>query len=122
MKKMAELHDVEKETVDVVFGKSSAEMQARADLELINKWEVPKVWSIDEDHDTFIDIYNSSPNTDTKLKAIFNRELAKMVKEEQMQAQGQQQQEWPVSQGMENQALAQASNQQNPVATSLAQV
>jgi hypothetical protein len=37
MKKMAELHDVEKETIDVVFGKSSAEMQAMADLDLINK-------------------------------------------------------------------------------------
>lgn len=121
MKKMAELHDVEKETIDVVFGKSSAEMQARADLELINKWEVPPVWGIDEDHDTFIDIYNSSPNTDTKLKAIFNRELAKMIKEEQMQAMQQQPQE-PVSQGMENQALAQATNQQNPIATSLAQI
>lgn len=121
MKKMAELHDVEKETIDVVFGKSSAEMQAMADLELINKGKLPKVWSLDEDHDTFIDIYNSSPNTETKLKAIFMRELAKMAKEEQMQAQ-QQPQQAPVSAGMENQALAQASNQNRPVATSLAQV
>lgn len=121
MKKMADLHDVDKELVDVVFWKSSAEMQAVADLELINKWVVPKVWSLEEDHDTFIDIYNSSPNTDTKLKAIFMRELAKMAREEQMQAVWQQQQA-PVSAGMENQALAQASNKQNPVATSLAQV
>lgn len=122
MKKMAELHDVEKETIDVVFGKSSAEMQAMADLEMINKGKVPPVWSIDEDHDTFIDIYNSSPNTETKLKAIFNRELAKMIKEEQMQAMQQQPQWAPVSAWMENQALAQASNKQNPTASSLAQV
>jgi len=121
MKKMAELHDVEKETIDVVFGKSSAEMQAMADLELINKGKLPKVWSLDEDHDTFIDIYNSSPNTETKLKAIFMRELAKMAKEEQMKAVWQQPPA-PVSAGMENQALAQASNQQTPVATSLANI
>lgn len=119
MKKMAELHDVEKETIDVVFGKSSAEMQAMADLDLINKWEVPKIGSIDEDHDTFIDIYNSSPNTETKLKAIFNRELAKAAKEEMMQ---QQPQQAPVSAWMENQALAQASNKQAATATSLAQI
>lgn len=119
MKKMAELHDVEKETIDVVFGKSSAEMQAMADLDLINKWTIPKIWSIDEDHDTFIDIYNSSPNTETKLKAIFNRELAKAAKEEMMQ---QQPQQAPVSAWMENQALAQASNKQTATATSLAQI
>jgi hypothetical protein len=47
--------------------------------------------------------------------------MAKIAKEEMMQAQGQQQQA-PVSQGMENQALAQASNKQAPTATSLAQI
>ena len=120
MKKMAELHDVEKETIDVVFGKSSAEMQAMTDLDLINRWIVPKVWSIDEDHDTFIDIYNSSPNTKTKFKAIFMREMAKLAKEEMMQVQ--QQQQAPVSAGMENQALAQASNKQWSNVSSLAQI
>jgi len=118
---MADLHDVDKEVIDVVFNQSWAEMQAMADLDMINKGEVPKVWSIDEDHDTFIDIYNSSPNTETKLKAILMRQMAKIAKEEMMQAQWQQQQA-PVSQGMENQALAQASNKQAPTATSLAQV
>ena len=122
MKKMAELHDVEKETIDVVFGKSSAEMQAMTDLDLINRWIVPKVWSIDEDHDTFIDIYNSSPNTKTKFKAIFMREMAKLAKEEMMQVQQQQQQQAPVSAGMENQALAQASNKQWSNVSSLAQI
>lgn len=73
---MAELHDVDKEVTDVVFGKSQAEMQAMADLELIAKGEVPKINDIMEDHETFIDIYNSSPNTETKLKAIFARQLA----------------------------------------------
>lgn len=121
MKIMADLHDVDKEVIDVVFNQSGAEMQAMADLDMINKGEVPKVWSIDEDHDTFIDIYNSSPNTETKLKAILMRQMAKIAKEEMMQAQWQQQQA-PVSQGMENQALAQASNKQAPTATSLAQV
>jgi len=121
MKIMADLHDVEKEIVDVVFGKSQAEMQAMEDLNLINKGIVPKVWDISEDHDTFIDIYNSSPNTETKMKAIFNRQLAKAAQEEMMKATGQEQQA-PVSAGMENQALAQASNKATPTATSLAQV
>lgn len=43
MKIMADLHDVDKEIVDVVFGKSQAEMQAMEDLNLINKGIVPKV-------------------------------------------------------------------------------
>lgn len=118
---MADLHDVDKEIVDVVFGKSQAEMQAMEDLNLINKGIVPKVWDISEDHDTFIDIYNSSPNTETKMKAIFNRQLAKAAQEEMMKATGQEQQA-PVSAWMENQALAQASNRATPTATSLAQV
>lgn len=120
MVEMATLHDVDEDIIDVTFGESSAEMQAKADLLQINKWVVPKVWSIDEDHDTFIDIYNSSPNTQTKLKAIFARQLAKMAKEEMMKQQGQQQA--PVSQGMENQALAQSINKQSASATSLASI
>jgi len=40
------------------------------------------------------------------------REMAKLAKEEMMQVQQQQQQQAPVSAGMENQALAQASNKQ----------
>lgn len=123
MKIMADLHDVDKEITDVVFWKSQAEMQAMEDLVLIGKWIVPKIWGLDEDHDTFIDIYNSSPNTETKLKAIFNRQLAKAAQQEMMKmAQQQPQQVAPVSPWMENQALAQASNRATPNATSLAQV
>jgi hypothetical protein len=43
MKIMADLHDVDKSVIDVVFNQSGAEMQAMADLDMINRGEVPKV-------------------------------------------------------------------------------
>jgi hypothetical protein len=93
-------------------------MQARIDLELISKWIVPKVNSLDEDHETFIDIYQMSPNTETKMRAIFARQLAK----QQRDSMNQKPVEQPMSDWVQNQAMSQQMSQQQSGATSLANI
>lgn len=80
---------------------------------------MPKIRSIDEDHETFIDIYQMSPNTETKMRAIFARQMAKMQRDAMQQ---EPQAEKPMSAGIENQAMAQQMSAQQSGATSLANV
>lgn len=63
-----------KEETNVYIDLSAEEIQAKEDLELINRNELPKPSeNLEEDHWTYVVIYQSAINTDAKRKAIEQR-------------------------------------------------
>lgn len=70
----------EKERANVYIDLSSEEIQAREDLELINRNEAPKqCTNPQEDHWTFVVIYQSAIDTDAKWRAIEDRMKLYMI-------------------------------------------
>jgi FKBP-type peptidyl-prolyl cis-trans isomerase (trigger factor) len=71
---------LEKEAINVYIDMSTEEIQAREDLELINRNEMPKECeNPQEDHWTFVVIYQSAIDTPAKWKAIEQRMRLYMI-------------------------------------------
>lgn len=65
---------LEKERINVYVDPTAEEIQAREDLELINRNEDPKpCTNPEEDHRTYVVIYNSAQDTPAKRKALDQR-------------------------------------------------
>jgi len=81
---------LEKEAINVYIDMSTEEIQAREDLELINRNEMPKECeNPQEDHWTFVVIYQSAIDTPAKWKAIEQRMRLYMISWQAEQAQQQ---------------------------------
>jgi hypothetical protein len=86
---------LEKERVNVYVDPSPEELQAKEDLELINRNESPKPCeNPQEDHWTYVVIYQSALNTDAKWKAIEDRMKLYMLSGQAEQATKQMQTLW----------------------------
>lgn len=78
----------DKDKVNVYIDLSAEEVQAREDLELINRNEMPKPCeNPQEDHWTYVVIYQSAVNTDAKWKAIEDRMKLYMISGQAEQSQ-----------------------------------
>ena len=109
-----------KEDANVYIDLSSEEIQARQDLELINRNEMPKqCTNPDEDHRTYVVIYQSAVNTDAKWKAIEQRMQLYMLSGQAASAQQQMQNLWANDNlsNTQSQVTSNAMNQQGSSAT-----
>jgi hypothetical protein len=71
------LNGIPKEKAIAIVPPSQEEQQAYMDLELLNRNEMPsKITNMDEDHWTYVVIYQRALDTDAKWKAIQARLMA----------------------------------------------
>ena len=76
-REMLRLNGMPEEKIDRMVSMPEEERKARSYLALLNKNEMPpKITDLDEDHRTYIAIYDRAYNTDAKWKAIQQRQLA----------------------------------------------
>lgn len=76
-RKVAEYNDISKEEAIRMVKPSAEEITATLDLELLNRnQDVGPITNMDEDHWTFIVVYQRAFDTDAKRKAISKRMLA----------------------------------------------
>jgi len=81
---------LDKESINVYIDQSVEEVQAREDLELINRNEMPKQCeNPQEDHRTYVVIYQSAIDTPAKWKAIEQRMRLYMISGQAAKAQEQ---------------------------------
>lgn len=90
--------------IEVLYPRSAQELQAYDDVLLINEGETIKVEDLNEDHQTFIAIYQTAIDWKAKTASIYNRRQALKIKEMIQKEQPQQEN------GAANQAQAQFSN------------
>jgi hypothetical protein len=77
----------------VASSPSPEELQAMSDVELINRNESPRmIKDLNEDHMTYIVVYQSALPTQAKWDAIEKRKQALIAKRQMEQQQGAQQQ------------------------------
>lgn len=100
LRKLATLSGMSEEESYVVIPETFDEMNAKLDLELINRDEEAADVESGQDHTTYLAIYEQAYNTPAKLKAIAARRMA-LMKDMQMQAQQPQQEQ---SSALQNQA------------------
>lgn len=93
LRKMYKLNGISDEEAYILVPESPEEIQAKMDLELLNRGKDPgKIVNLQEDHMTFIAIYQSAvniPNNNAKSNAIARRRMA--VRQSGQQAQQAQQ-------------------------------
>ena len=113
--------DADPEFLDQVLWQSPEEMQARLDLELLNRNELPApITDPNEDHATYISIYQEAHDTPAKRKAIAARVRMQQMKVELMKQQGQpQEQAKPMSEWSQSQLQSAAIASKAPDAKSL---
>lgn len=104
---------LDKESINVYIDLSAEEIQAREDLELINRNEAPKQCeNPQEDHRTYVVIYQSAVDTPAKWKAIEDRMRLYMMSGQAANAQQQMSNLW-ASDNLSNTQAQVTSNAMN---------
>jgi len=76
LRKLLKLNGLTKGEISIIAPMSAEEMEARQQLELINRNQAVEVWSLDEDHFTYLIVYQRAFNTPAKFAAIEMRKQA----------------------------------------------
>ena len=109
-RKLARMSGMTDEEALISFPETYDEMNAKLDLELLNRDEKPAAIEPWQDHATYLLIYQQAHNTKAKAKAIAARRLA-MIEEKRLQI-SQQQQAQPTAKN-QNRAMINSMMQQS---------
>lgn len=83
LRKLLKLNGLTKGEISILAPMSAEEMEARQHLELLNRDIMVEVWSLDEDHFTYLIVYQRAFNTPAKYAAIEMRKQAYILSGQQ---------------------------------------